>query len=285
MKYGRVVFGALTVGGVRLFGGAVFLGLLWLVMRRGNQKHLGAFGRMVRKDRWAVLVPAFVGMAWPFSMQPYLIGKYDNSAFFGMMVCLTPLITILVSVPMLGVWPKVRELIGVIGGLIGVWMLFGDAVERSISWLDFIWAVSVPLSYAVSNVFVKRRLGSVPSVLLAMSALGLGALVVLPIGLGGEVIEDASWGGISFALGCVVFLGVIGTGLSMWWFYVLIGARGPLFAGMVTYVVCSFAVFWGWVDGEAVTWRQMVALGVILGMTALVQWPSQKPRLRESVIA
>ena len=39
----------------------------------------------------------------------------------------------------------------------------------------------------------------------------------------------------------IAFLGIIGSGLAMWMFYKLIQLRGPLFAGMVTYVVPGIA--------------------------------------------
>ena len=68
-------------------------------------------------------------------------------------------------------------------------------------------------------------------------------------------------------------LGVLATGLATLLFYRLIQERGPLFAGMVTYIIPVEAVMWGALDGEAVAGRQVVALGVVLVAVALVQWP------------
>jgi drug/metabolite transporter (DMT)-like permease len=62
----------------------------------------------------------------------------------------------------------------------------------------------------------------------------------------------------------------------MFMFYRLIQARGPLFAGMVTYLIPIGAVAWGWADGEPVSTRQLVALAVILAAVALVQWPERQ---------
>ena len=282
MKYAREVFGALTVGGGRVMSGAaalgVLVGMMWAIKKQQGGARVGVRNNAMfdwRKDGWAVLVPAFVGLGYPFAMQPHLIGKYANSSFFGMMVCLVPVLTIVVGVLMLGVWPRVREVVGVVGGGVGIWMLFGDAVEKDITVLDFCLAVSVPASYAVSNTFVKKRLGHVPAPVLGGMALGLGGLVILPLGLAAEPM-DLAGGNVWWSLGCILILGVVGSGVAMWMMYELIHKRGPLFAGMVTYVVCSFAVLWGWVDGEAVTLRQVVALLVVLSMTALVQWPARK---------
>jgi MFS-type transporter involved in bile tolerance (Atg22 family) len=40
---------------------------------------------------------------------------------------------------------------------------------------------------------------------------------------------------------------------------------------MVTNLVPAGAVLWGWLDGEKVTSRQMLALSIILPMVVLVQ--------------
>jgi drug/metabolite transporter (DMT)-like permease len=52
----------------------------------------------------------------------------------------------------------------------------------------------------------------------------------------------------------------------------LVVKEGPLFAGMVTYVVPVFALMWGAFDGETITLRQLAAIGGVLGMVALVQF-------------
>ncbi|WP_261341895.1 DMT family transporter [Poriferisphaera corsica] len=292
MKYASVVFGAMTVGGGRVMGGAIFLGLMLgtvglLRKRRQRGVRFGVVAKkrvrfMWRRHGLGLLVPAFIGLGYPFAMQPYLIGKYENSSFFGMMMCLVPVLTILASVVMLGVWPRVREIVGVVGGGVGIWMLFGDAVERDITAIDFVLAVSVPACYAVSNTYVKKKLGELPPAILGAWALGLAAIVVLPMGLVSEsVVRDVSWLQISWAVMCILILGVVGSGIAMWMMYEMVQKRGPLFAGMVTYMVCGFAVMWGWVDGEVVTSGQLIALGVIWLMVALVQWPSRKSRPQE----
>ena len=53
--------------------------------------------------------------------------------FFGTMVAAIPLLTILVSVPMLGVRPTGRELFGVLGGLACIFLLVEEGVHRGMS--------------------------------------------------------------------------------------------------------------------------------------------------------
>ena len=56
----------------------------------------------------------------------------------------------------------------------------------------------------------------------------------------------------------------------------LVQSHGPLFAGMVTYVVPVVALVWGLLDKEQITTRQVVAITGILAMVALVQAPTRQ---------
>ncbi len=67
-------------------------------------------------------------------------------------------------------------------------------------------------------------------------------------------------------------LGVLGTGLATYGFYRLIQRHGPLFAGMVTYLIPLGAVAWGWLDRERVTGLQVAALVGVLAMVLVVQY-------------
>ena len=73
------------------------------------------------------------------------------------------------------------------------------------------------------------------------------------------------------ALGSIAVLGILGTGFAVLLVIWLIVTKGPLFAGMVTYVVPTLALVWGAVDGEVITTRQLLAMAGVLGMVALVQ--------------
>jgi hypothetical protein len=71
-------------------------------------------------------------------------------------------------------------------------------------------------------------------------------------------------------------LGVVGTGISTAVFVWMILERGPLFAGMTTYVVPVLSLLWGQVDSERITPQQMAAIAGVLAMVALVQSGSRR---------
>jgi len=82
-------------------------------------------------------------------------------------------------------------------------------------------------------------------------------------------VEDGDW---AVAVASIVFLGVVGTGISQFLFNKMINAKGPLFAGMVTNVVPIGALAWGWLDGEPVTPTQVAALAGLISMVTIVQF-------------
>ena len=271
MKRAHLLFGPVSIGALRVLGGSVFLLLVWWLLSRGS----GRRWPVRRRHLPLLALPVLIGMVYPFTMQPHLIGVHGHSSFFGMMVSLVPLLTIAVSVPMLGVWPTPRQLIGVLVGLGCLGVLGLDAIDRAWPWQTFALATSVPLAYAVSNTWVKRRLSDVPPMALTVTTLGLAAVVLLPAGAASEPIKSVSPRELWLAVGAVLVLGVVGTGLATVMFYRLVQQRGPLFAGMVTYGVSSIAVAWGWLDRERVTVTQVIALLGVLAATAVVQWPAR----------
>jgi drug/metabolite transporter (DMT)-like permease len=74
------------------------------------------------------------------------------------------------------------------------------------------------------------------------------------------------------ALASIGLLGIVGTGMTILVFIRLIQRQGPLFAGMVTYIIPVIALLWGHVDGEPISGQQILAIAGVLTMVALVQW-------------
>ena len=100
--------GPVEIGIWRMLTGAAVVGLFW-GLRRGEFK-LGRWD-------WANMVfAALVFTAPPQVIQAYVVGQGYGHSFFGTMVAAIPLLTILVSIPLLGTKPTARELIGVLGG-------------------------------------------------------------------------------------------------------------------------------------------------------------------------
>jgi drug/metabolite transporter (DMT)-like permease len=270
MERATHAFGPVGVAIGRLVGGAAVLAIVWWVQRGRHHVDWADLPRIAGV--------ALVGTALPFAVQPYCLAQGFGHSYFGMMVGLVPLATILVSVPMLGVWPTGRQVVGVLGGFLCMLLLLHDGSLRGISPGILALALTVPVSYGLGNTYVKWKLSHVHSVplttlLLATAAAWLVPLELMPgvlarFGLSGPM-PPHDW---PMALGAIAVLGVLGTGFAVLLVIWLIVTKGPLFAGMVTYVVPTLALVWGAVDGEVITSRQLVAMAGVLGMVALVQF-------------
>jgi len=276
MKLATPVFGPLTIGAGRLVGGAVALGVL-LAWQRGRRRTAGrprgAWWRASDWPVWAGMIA--MGFVFTFVAQPYLIARLNHSGFIGMMVAFVPLFTLGWAWWMLHQVPSVRQVVGVLLGLAAMPLLVGVGLDLGLAWWELALAVSVPLSYAWSNTLVKSRMTHVPAGVLTAVCCGVAAGLLLPVGLACEPIRwpDPATGWT--AVGALMVLGVLATGVATLMFYRLIQERGPLFAGMVTYIIPVEAVLWGALDNEPVAGRQVVALVGVLAAVALVQWPAR----------
>lgn len=295
MKKGTVGFSPTAVGAWRVIGGAIILAIVWWrspgrlkkgAVPLGNIdlpqdghtletdspiSHAAGRGALRRRDLAVMAFVVLFGFAWPFSIQPHLVSR-DGSAFIGMMVSFTPLLTIAVSIPLLGIYPSPRQLIGVLGALGFMGLLMWDGVNRQIPPGDLALAMTVPLCYACTNTLIRKSLGHVSSLELSCVALTVTGAILLPLSFAipfdrGPVETND----MAIAVASLVFLGVVGTGISTYLFNRMIYEKGPLFAGMVTNVVPIGAVAWGWADGEPVTLMQLAALAGLVSMVTIVQ--------------
>ncbi len=267
--------GPVSIAVCRLLGGALVLAVFWLWNRQRVNIRLVDWGH--------ILVVAVLANALPFVVQPYTMIQAGEHAYFGMMVALVPLATILVSIPMLNLWPTRRQLVGVLGGMACMALAVYDGSTRGIPFGLLVLALSVPVTYALGNTYVKWKLDHLPSLPMTTLFLLLGGALLLPLQLSpaalaqwklADPIEPYDW---PLAIASIVFLSVVGTGIAILLFVQLIKSQGPLFAGMVTYVVPVLALFWGQFDKERLTPIQLAAIGGVLVMVAFVQWGAATP--------
>jgi len=267
--------GPVSIAVCRLLGGALVLAICW----RWNAQRV----RLRRVDWGHILVVAVLANALPFVIQPYSMIQAGEHAYFGMMVALVPLATILVSIPMLNLWPTRRQLVGVLGGIVCMALAIQDGSARGISPGLLALALTVPLSYAFGNAYVKWKLDHLPALPMTTLFLALGGTMLLPLALQPAILAQwkladpavpYDW---PLAIASIIFLSGVGTGIAILLFVKLIKNQGPLFAGMVTYVVPVLALFWGQYDKEMLTSTQLFAIGGVLAMVALVQWGAATP--------
>ena len=260
------VFGAVGVATGRVLFGAMVFGAIWWMRGRSCP--------FERKDIVPVIGLAVSGYALAFGIMPHVMGvvvehSRHGSSFAGMMISLVPIMTIVVSIPLLGVLPSFQQLIGVIGGLGAMCLLFSGEIQHEVPVRDLLLASAVPFLYALSNTYIKRRFERTPPLALVTVVMSVCAVVMMPIAIAVQPIrlEGSVW----VAIVCVVVLGAVNTAGGTYIFFGLLRNHGPLHAGMVSYIIPTVAMLMGWLRGETITRQQLIALGIIFVMVAITQ--------------
>jgi drug/metabolite transporter (DMT)-like permease len=265
MKRAAICLSPVAVGAGRVLLGAAVMALVW----RSLKEPL----RVRRQDAAPLLVVVILGFAWPYCLQPELIARH-GSAFVGMTVGFTPLLTLALSAAVLRTPVTARQLLGVLGALGCLCLLMWDGWQREIPVGDLSLAFSVPATYSIANVLIRRMLQHVPPVELTCLCLGVSGAVLLPgaLWLPGPSAAITESVGILEPWLALTVLGVLGTGVATCLFNRLVQDQGPLFAAMVTNLVPLGALCWGWADAEEITFRQFLAVMGVLAMVVLVQY-------------
>lgn len=263
MKKATAAFSPAEIALWRVVAGAVTLAVIWAWRDRRWV--------LTRADIGPLLIVVLAGCAWPYFIQPWVISR-QGSAFMALIVSFVPLLTVLVSLPVLKVKPSPRQSIGVLGSLACLAVLLSDGLRRNVPIVDIAAAFTVPLGYAFANVAIRRRLTHASALLVTGVAFTASAVLLAPCAVAGSSPSPESVDDGRNAVFALAFLGVVGTGLATFVFNKLVRDHGPLFAGMTTNLVPLGAVLFGRLDSEQVSSSQVGALVGIVAMVTLVQF-------------
>jgi hypothetical protein len=120
-----------------------------------------------------------MGTAIPFIVQPYCVSQGFGHSYFGILVAFLPLMTLMVSVPMLGLWPTGRQLAGVVG-LLCMWAIMADGTPCGISPRFVAIFMLVPICSAIGNTFINKSLSHIPILPFTTLMLLWSGIVLMP---------------------------------------------------------------------------------------------------------
>lgn len=265
MKFAGYCFDPITIATGRVFISAITLGAFCLY-----KKNLW----MPPKDKIVpLLIIIILGFCYPFAMQPFLVNLY-GSGYVGMMLAFLPLFTLLLGRLILKTKIKTRQLIGIIGGLIFTYLLFHASLELEVSPFGFLIALTVPLAYTLSNIYIKRDFSFINPVAFTATGAFIAGILTMPFTLVTFTFVKSEHMILSFV--SIIILGVLMSGVALALFYHVIQQSGPLIASLTNYVVPIFALFWGWFDGEKTTSLQIIGIIGIFIMIYITQPPTTK---------
>jgi drug/metabolite transporter (DMT)-like permease len=190
-----------------------------------------------------------------------------DSSLAGTLNCLTPIFIIVTGALFFNTHTSSNKIIGIGIAFVGSLLLLiskGHMQEsRHLVFVSFVVFATVLYGFNVN--MVGRHLISITSLHIVAVALSLNAIpAFIVLVFTGFFRLPLSNHDILLAVGAASVLGIVGTALATVIFYTLVKRAGGIFASMVTYGIPIVAIGWGIVYGEALSWKEVFCLIVIL---------------------
>jgi drug/metabolite transporter (DMT)-like permease len=239
--------------------------------------------RITFRDLARIAFAGSLGTGVPFIVQPFCVSQGHGHSYFGILVAFLPLATLIVSIPMLGIWPTPRQLVGVLGGLFCMWAIMADGTLRGIAPRYVAIFMLVPICSAIGNTMINKHLSHLPALPMTTLLLLSVGFVLLPFELIAPLRNAMGfnvpavphdWPQALLALAAFI---LFGTCIAVLLNFKLVQEQGPLFAGMITYVLPIMSLLWGCYDHELITLREVAAMAGVLATIALVQFGTARP--------
>ncbi len=214
---------------------------------------------------WYVILTGWLGSFFPAFLFCIAETKIDG-ALAGSLNSLTPLFVIITGALFYKLKTSTQKTLGVIIGLLGCALLVYANYSRPMGYILYSGFIIVAtFLYGLNVNMVYKKLKGIPSMHIATIAFtGLipPSLIVLFItGYFKLPLTNHSYA-LSTLASCI--LGVMGTAIASWLFYILIKKAGGLFASLVTYGVPFIAILWGIYYKEKITYLHLISLFIIL---------------------
>ncbi|WP_029215686.1 DMT family transporter [Kallotenue papyrolyticum] len=161
---------------------------------------------------------------------------------------------------------------GVVIGFLGIVYLFGGSATRSAERLHLLGelaAIGASFCYGLGNMWTRRRLRGLDPLQLATGQLLFGALWTVPL----VVLVEQPWRSLAPTSTAVLALGtltLLGTACAQVLFFALLTQVGATRTAQVTYLLPIFGIFWGWLAGETIASRALIAFAIVLGGVLIV---------------
>ena len=237
----------------------------------------GTLRTLSKKTIFYILLSGWVGTLFPAFLFCIAETKIDG-ALAGSLNALTPLFVIITGILLFRIRTSTKHVIGVVVGLLGCGLLFYANYSRPLGYIAFGgFVILATFFYGINVNMVYKTLAGVSSLhiaTLAFTGLIPPSLIVLFItGYFKLPLANHAYA-ISTLASCI--LGVMGTALASFLFYILVKKAGGLFASLVTYGIPFVAILWGIYYNEKITYLHLISLLVILSGVYLATMPDKK---------
>ena len=254
MKKSLVVFSPDQVGSMRIF--AAFLFFLPVLIPQFKKIPKGKWLYFFATGMLGSLLPAFL-----FSVA----GKNLDSGISGALNSTTPLFTLIVGGLFFQQTIQRRQIWGIIIGFCGSLILIfaNKSGGFSVNGYAFL-VIAATVMYGFNLNIVKKYLNGVPSLIITACMLATTGPIAAAILFSGDFLQRAATPNAILPLSYAIILGVVGTGIATVLFNKVLQMTTPVFSSSVTYLIPIVAVMWGILDGETISIKHFLGMGIIL---------------------
>lgn len=258
IKRGLLVFSPAQVATLRLGITALFF-LPWFIK---------SFRQMPWSHWKPLLAVGLIGNLLPFLLFA-MAQTHLSSSLTGIISSLTPLFTMVLGLLFFSTRIPLSRVAGVLLGLAGAsWLVISSGGQINNMAQQAIHASLVILAtvcYAFSANLAKNYLQDIPSIDISTASF----LFIFPFSLAWLLISGTpetllNTAGAWKALGYIALLALLGTVLASLIFYRLVQISDAIFASSVSYIIPFIALFWGYIDGEPISWQHFIGMLLIL---------------------
>lgn len=223
--------------------------------------------RSIQKRHWKhIITTSILGTFMPVFLFAYAI-NYIDSSIVSILNSLTPFNTLIFGSIVFGFNFRKQQLIGIFIGMIGTVLLIlkGADMNPDQNYWFALLIVLASLGYAFNVNIVKKYLYDLSALSIVAGnflLLLIPAFIVL-YGTGFFTSFEYTETNLE-ALGYITLLAVVGTGLAKVLYNKMVHMATPVFASSVTYLIPIVAIFWGVLDGEQLSFLQLLAGAIIL---------------------
>jgi len=256
MKMGLRSFNYMQVAAFRIF--ISFIVLIPLYPR--------AIKKITKKNITHIVIAGYAGVFFP----AFLFTKAQteiNSSLAGMINSLVPFFTLILGVLFYKNRPGKNQFIGIFLGLIGAFGLISNGnLLESFSSINYyaLFVVAATIFYGINANEVRFKLSGLSGIevtTLSFLFTGPPAGIYLFLSDFSYALSTPDWL-LNFSL--IAFLAIVGSVLSLFLFNNLVHHHSALFATSVTYIIPFFAILWGVLDGEKITYVHLISMALAL---------------------
>ncbi|MCL7761788.1 DMT family transporter [Polaribacter sp. Z014] len=223
--------------------------------------------KKIKKRHWKYITyTAVVGTFIPGFLFAFAITSID-SAIVSILNSFTPFNTLIFGAIVFGFAFRKAQLYGILIGLIGTLILIlegADVNPNQNYWYAFLIIIA-SVGYAFNANMVKKYLYDLDA--LAITT-GNFLLLIIPATFVLSFTDffntfDTDNEVLMHSLGYLAILSVVGTAIAKTIYNKLVHISSPVFSSSVTYLIPIVAILWGMLDGEKLSFIQLIG-GVII---------------------